>query len=51
MVTSSDVVSENDGAIEICAVLSSTSVVRELECNLSAIFVLSNGTKGGVLYI
>ncbi len=51
MVTDNDEVNEGGDVIEVCAELSSSSVIRVLECNLSATFELSNGTKAGILYI
>ncbi len=50
MVTSNDEGNEGGGVIEVCAELSSTSNTRVLECNLSATFMLSNGSKAGILY-
>ncbi len=49
MVTDKDNVNEGGDVIEVCAELSSSSMNRVLECNLSATFELSNGTKSGIL--
>ncbi len=49
MVTDNDNVNEGDAVIEVCAELNSPSMNRVLECNLSATFELSNGTKAGIL--
>ncbi len=48
MTRATEVVGEGDGTVQVCAVLASSSGSRTLECNLTASFGLSNGTKGGI---
>ncbi len=48
MTKTTDVVGEEDGTVQLCAMLDSSSMSRTLECNLTASFDLSNGTKGGI---